>query len=287
MAASKPHREAIQTALDEVELLRAMYPSEDELIVDESTDDVLSRLRQWCENDSVTDPETPSSIGFVLNLEVGEPPGSRRVPLHFDLKLKGDFLLQESILLKLRVGRPDWLTKTETAQLAEGMPEDDILSSIEYIRERAIVQLASEKPEILPPDENSAHIARVWFYFPSISTKSKREEIVEIAPSYGLTGFLLAGKPGVLCLEGETLRIDAYMKYIKTVSWADIMPGHKKVSERFRETGPHLSRVFSDMQEITNLLEKRGERSNRGDMRALEAWLTEKGLAGAFSEVLL
>lgn len=109
--------------------------------------------------------------------------------------------------------------------------------------------------------------------------------MVNLAPSYSLTGFVLAGKPGVLCLEGTSTDIDSYMSFIKTHSWGDIPSHQKKVSERYRETD--IERVFSGMEEITDSLgERGGQRANRGDMQALEAWLTAKGLQEAFEKVI-
>lgn len=91
--------------------------------------------------------------------------------------------------------------------------------------------------------------------------------MVNLAPSYSLTGFVLAGKPGVLCLEGMSADIDSYMSFIKTNSWGDI-PSH-------------------GMEEITDTLgERSGQRANRGDMQALEAWLGSKGLQTAFEKVI-
>jgi hypothetical protein len=39
-----------------------------------------------------------------------------------------------------------------------------------------------------------APLVRVWFYFPSLNTREKRQNMVDWAPSYSLTGFVLAGK---------------------------------------------------------------------------------------------
>ena len=141
---------------------------------------------------------------------------------------------------------------------------------------------------------------RAWFYFPSISTRAKRDDLVAHAPVYGLTGFLLAGKPGVLCVEGAPARVDRYMRFIRTESWGDIPAHHKKVSERYREAigagvrgngggGGNGGRAFADMREITDELAafRRGERANRNDMKALEAWLAERGLGDAFAKVLI
>ena len=89
-----------------------------------------------------------------------------------------------------------------------------------------------------------------------------------------------------MCLEGTSADIDAYMKFIKTHSWGDIPSQQKKVSERFRET-EDVRRVFSEMEEITDSLgERGGQRANRGDMQALEAWLRARGLQEAFGNVI-
>jgi hypothetical protein len=39
-----------------------------------------------------------------------------------------------------------------------------------------------------------APLVRVWFYFPSLNTREKRQHMVDWAPSYSLTGFVLAEK---------------------------------------------------------------------------------------------
>lgn len=112
--------------------------------------------------------------------------------------------------------------------------------------------------------------------------------MVDWAPSYSLTGFVLAGKPGLLCLEGSASNIDAYMNEIKTVSWGDIPSHQKKVSERYRETGSEVTRAFESMIEITDLVgERHGQRQNRGDMAAIENWLKERGLGEMFESVIL
>lgn len=174
------------------------------------------------------------------------------------------------------------------------MPQGDVFEAIEWIRDEAPQRLLAKTKE---DNSDSGHakeaLVRVWFYFPSLSTREKRDDMVNFAPTYQLTGFVLAGKPGMLCLEGTTANIDAYMKYIKTHSWGDIPSYQKKVSERYRETlgededSTGIQRVFSGMEEITGVLGDRGgARANRGDMKALEIWLKDKGLGDAFEKVI-
>ena len=224
---------------------------------------------------------------------------------------------------RVRIRQPDWLSRVGTARLAAEVPgadgeAGDLLGVIETIKEAAsrAPPPASDGPRNCHGENSNGHNpypdkagnpaprgqeaaeppVRAWFYFPSISTRAKRDDLVSYAPAYGLTGFLLAGKPGVLCVEGAPGRVDAYMRFIRTESWGDIPAHHKKVSERYREVialpssiggGPGGGRAFPDMCEITDELaaSRRGERGNRNDMKALEAWLVGRGLGDAFSKV--
>jgi hypothetical protein len=171
------------------------------------------------------------------------------------------------------------------AVLSSSLP-DDIFSALDFLRDQGSSLIPT--PTTTETEEvTQGPLIRVWFYFPSLSTREKRQHMVDWAPSYSLTGFVLAGKPGLLCLEGTAASIDAYMNEIKTVSWGDIPSYQKKVSERYREVEVG-KRAFEGMIEITDLVgEKHGQRQNRGDMAAIEAWLKEKGLGEMFESVIL
>ncbi|KXT12868.1 hypothetical protein AC579_5379 [Pseudocercospora musae] len=275
--------------LDQIDLLQAMFPGQDELSIDDDNQQLIGSLRQGCEGiETATPARLPEAVSLTLTLQVLHGFGkSRSMSIYIEVPLTRDTTAAEAPPLKVRVRQPDWLTKAELAQVVDGMPEDDTLSAIEHVREQArdLLSLRQES-SVSVANASSQPIVRVWFYFPSISTREKRDDIVKYGPGYGLSGFLLAGKPGILCLEGGAQDIDDYMKFIKTESWGDIPSQHKKVSERYRET-QDVVRSFEGMQEITDQLDKRGERSNRGDMKALESWLGERGLRTAFGKVLM
>jgi hypothetical protein len=278
----------LEAQLDQIALLQAMYPSADEMLIDEQTDALLADLRCWCEDTSTRQPTIPPIVSLPLTLRVSAEVQHARISMSIEIPLTQTHDSLEPPHPRLRVRQPDWLTKAELAHVSSNLPEDDIVAAIEHVRHQATQALArSTRQNPVECVTCEAALVRVWFYFPSISTREKRDDIVKTAPGYGLTGFLLAGKPGILCLEGGAQEIDDYMKFIKTESWGNIPSQHKKVSEVYRQEGEGLSRSFSDMEEITNQLEKRGERSNRGDMKALERFLAERGLQDAFSKVLM
>ncbi|KAH8090960.1 hypothetical protein HD553DRAFT_303802 [Filobasidium floriforme] len=137
---------------------------------------------------------------------------------------------------------------------------------------------SSSQPD---PDEP---LERAYLWFPSLSTPSKRRDLVTYASRYHLTGFVLAGKPGLLCLEGRGRAFERYMSDIKNESWGDIPSYQKKVTERTRHQIPH--RAFSIMQEITHLIDQRGVHGNRGDMRQVKEWMARYGLEDEFGFVM-
>lgn len=266
-----------------------MFPSPGELEIPESTAQCVEKLRNWCEKPATT----PSGISSSLLLAVCLPiaGGEKKIQVNISIPVLCDDpgAVEQPPPLNYTLRQPEWLSKTELADLTAEMPQEDVFEAFEYVQEEALRFLQSQQQRLASNTHVSGSngpIVRVWFYFQSLSTREKRDDLVNNAPGYSLTGFVLAGKPGVLCLEGESADIDAYMKFIKTHSWGDIPSHQKKVSEKFRET-EDVQRVFPGMEEITDSLgERGGQRVNRADMQALEAWLEARGLQDAFAQVI-
>ncbi|KAF2023669.1 hypothetical protein EK21DRAFT_80345 [Setomelanomma holmii] len=285
----------IELQLGQIDLLLAMYP--DEAILEESARIRMDKLRDMeNQNPDAAFPNAPSIL-IALQIAVypdASPARTLQLDLVFPFTYGGIKEPEDAPKAKVRILQPHWLSKAATNHLMADIPEsEDLLGTIEHVKEAAARQLEQSSNASLGLNPrgsfrpSSMPLVRVWFYFPSISTRSKRDDFIIHAPSYSLTGFLYAGKPGLLCVEGGPQSIDDYMKFIKTESWADIPAHHKKVSERYRET-KDVSRVFEGMTEITDTVgERRGQRANRGDMKAVEEWLTERGLGGAFAMVLM
>ncbi|KAF6827075.1 hypothetical protein CMUS01_09164 [Colletotrichum musicola] len=282
----------IEHQLSQIDLLTAMYPSEDEVTLNPGSESLLERLRGFVESGTALDVSgSAPEVGLVLRLSISE--GEKE--LHLDITVPfshtSDEMQGEAPRIRIRARQPSWMTRTASSSLNASIPEDDVFSAVDFIRDAASQHLQTSptsQSETAQADAEEGPLVRVWFYFPSISTRSKRDDFVTHAPGYNLTGFLYAGKPGLLCVEGVSERIDAYMRFIKTESWGDIPAHHKKVSERHRET-EGVGRVFEEMTEVTDSVggERRGQRANRGDMKAVEAWLVERGLGDAFAKVLM
>ncbi|OAL04327.1 hypothetical protein IQ06DRAFT_214613 [Phaeosphaeriaceae sp. SRC1lsM3a] len=281
----------IELQLGQIDLLLAMYP--DDITIEDSAQHTIDAFRGYVEGTVPQHYQSPPSIPMMLQIAIPNG-GQHEHALDLDLIVpffyEGIQKPEDPPNVKVRIRQPSWLSRAATNQLMDDLPaNDDLLGTIEHVKEAAATHLAQSlhsEPIAQASSTPNAPLVRVWFYFPSISTRSKRADFIIHAPSYSLTGFLYAGKPGLLCVEGVSQNIDDYMRWIKTESWGDIPAHHKKVSERYRETD--VQRVFGDMEEITDSVgERRGVRANRGDMKAVEEWLGERGLRDALGKVLM
>ncbi|KAK1574659.1 uncharacterized protein LY79DRAFT_523427 [Colletotrichum navitas] len=312
MAASPSWRllptDLVEHQVGQIDLLTAMYPADGEVAIERESEQTLSLFRSRLEDPSSSPPlppfARPPQVTILLTLTITQEECSSSpkalqldigVPFAREVEGAAGEEEQEAPRIRVRVRQPAWLSRAATAQLNAKVPEgggEDLFSTIEVVKDAAAEHLeraaAGGEGQAGEEAEEEEPLVRVWFYFPSISTRSKRDDFVAHAPGYGLTGFLYAGKPGLLCLEGGSRAIDDYMSFIKTESWGDIPAHHKKVSERHRERGV-AARAFPDMREVTDSVggERRGQRANRGDMKAVEAWLAERGLGDAFAKVLM
>jgi hypothetical protein len=286
-------REIMESQLSTVDLLMAMFPLA-EIEIPAETNMWMERLRAWCDELTENPPQgVPENITFILTLSVFDRPEIMQMHISVPLRSRNTGLLEPPPFAYF-LRQPAWMNKADVTELVASMPQDDAFTAIDYLREESC-RFVKSAPALDSNDSKTdkGPVIRVWYYFPSLSTREKRDDLVNHAPGYDLTGFVLAGKPGVLCLEGTSINIDKYMNFIKTNSWGDIPSHQKKVSERYREQGSlkdggeNILRVFGGMQEITNDLGDRGgKRANRGDMKALELWLQEKGLGDAFGKVI-
>ncbi|XP_046623895.1 RWD domain-containing protein 2B [Neodiprion virginianus] len=120
--------------------------------------------------------------------------------------------------------------------------------------------------------------SRYWIYSHHIYSKLKRREIIEIAKENNLSGFCLAGKPGIVCIEGASEECEDWWQRIKAMNW-------QKILVKFKEDDPvensnlNIHRKFSTFQEISF---PSSDRHN--DMGELYKYLTEHNVQYAFKE---
>ena len=241
----------VEGQLQLFELLRAMYPLPTDLDI---SDETLAFLDANSTEQSQM-LEHLQSLDAVVHLQLDDE-AARMI----SVSIKTSIVKPEASLISRQ---PAWMTRStfETA-FSEISPmtggealSDYVLDTLESIKEEA--SKYPNVPTVNPAAQSAAvdediptNLQRVWFWFPSLSSKEKRRDLVEYAAEYDLKGFVLAGeprhssasssriemtgfwrlgKPGLLCLEGNGAKVDKYLSAIKSESWSDIPSYHKKV----------------------------------------------------------
>ncbi|KAI6365776.1 hypothetical protein MCOR25_005265 [Pyricularia grisea] len=283
-------RDLVELQLGQIDLLLAMYPESTTIDVDNHHR--LEVVRSCVDGNLASDTKLPATLSLILSLDLAKVNSGSQLDLEISFPFTQSDDSIEPPPPRARILQPTWLSKADTTNLNTSLTQDLLTDldkgAIETHVTQMLATLLTADPKPTKTSDQPKDLVRVWFYFPSISTRSKRDDLVEHAPRHGLTGFLISGKPGMLCVEGIPEDIDAYMRFVRTESWRDIPAAHKKVSERLREVGVH--RVFDDMREVDcgdMGGERRGERANRLDMKALENWLVGKGVGDAFGKVFM
>jgi hypothetical protein len=227
-----------EDVLGALQLLAAMYPLEGELELSEPASAALAAA----ESSEVYEAGGTTALDVVVRVTIED---------------ESERALQVSITLpfdaptSVAVRQPSWLPRAEFSALEDGLPRidadepasDAIMAAIEYVRSSGTLaaQAEDDKAEaakaegVLKAKEGSADtdpgsLCRVWLWLPGLETREKRRDLVVYAPTYALTGFVLAGKPGLICLEGGGKAVDRYMAVIKSESWGDVPSFQKKVS---------------------------------------------------------
>lgn len=137
-----------------------------------------------------------------------------------------------------------------------------------------------------PSKPSNQPLVRAWFHVPSIGVRAARIDIVFWAERFSLAGLILGGRPGVLCVEGPSDRVDAYMR---TLNSECLFFSNRGMTERMRERIGRR-RAFAIMEDVTaKVIQLRDEAIAReGDdvvithLGVMYAYLEWRGMGGAF-----
>lgn len=115
-----------------------------------------------------------------------------------------------------------------------------ILNIIEWIKSNIDEYLSSDKEtsDLSSSSSDQAAVetgprmiefSRMFVYSHHIFSPDKRREVMGNARDLNLTGFLMPGKPGVICVEGSNSGVLEFWSRLKLIQWQKLQ---MKVSER-------------------------------------------------------
>ncbi|MCJ8739810.1 hypothetical protein PDJAM_G00051460 [Pangasius djambal] len=270
--------EHAEAQLAEVELLLSMFPSQEELEVEQVA---YAELRAYVEGTSDCPPNTRPELCVKIRTHTG-----------VDVSLSCTYPSDYPTVLPEIVVRCGELSRAQHACLVSDLRsylrescagEVCVLSAVDWLRDHT--------HEYLEQDDDGAKGAaqtpsaetftRLWIYSHHIYNKSKRKNILEWAKELQLTGFSMPGKPGVVCVEGLQAACEEFWARVKVLTWKRIMIRHREdVPLDPANQGAESLRRFDGFEEAA--FDPHGNRGNHMDLGQLFQFLSERGCAQIF-----
>ncbi|KAI8970182.1 hypothetical protein BDF20DRAFT_838562 [Mycotypha africana] len=305
----------LSSAVQTIDLLQSIFFNKDEFhFAEEKEERLFQQLKSWDETgdwpDNNTDISRATKLQFFIKAPVDVDSCVKAAPSFITLHCTLSLVSLTDYQLTLPSAANDWLSRDDHQAMSEELsnyvvdePMEDrstwIVEKIQHVQQIAETYIEKwsndrkekEKQAAATNKSGPMRFLREWIWFPMIYTKNKRGDIIDWAPQYKITGFLCPGKPGALCLEGPDKKVSQFINDIKTISWANIPPSHKKMTSRWKETVEDCQneeeldshRIFPDMQEVK--FDIHGQFANHNNLSMLQTWMKEKGCGEAFERL--
>ncbi|XP_076653292.1 RWD domain-containing protein 2A isoform X1 [Halictus rubicundus] len=271
-------RENLAAQICELEALQSVYPKELHI----TDHGILADINEFIKNST---EELPQQLEYSIDLPVNGGNIELLVSLSINYPREKPAVYAKSSLLHRT---QQLLLNQALSDIVERQEENEpciyiLISWLQdngedYIAASNTIQGKESNGRCSNEQQKSTTFARYWIYSHHIYSKFKRKEVVNLAKENSLTGFSMAGKPGVICVEGAYEDCEYYWQKIKSMNWHRIVI---RLLEK-HEDCPNIDsmRQFNDIQEIAF---PTSERHN--DLGQLLKYLTDLNLQHAFKEL--
>ncbi|XP_043663059.1 RWD domain-containing protein 2B [Drosophila teissieri] len=249
--------------LEELELLSSIYCAPGELHMLDAG--VVADFNEFLEEDK-TKPATSllSHLEYVVKLTL---PGKQCVEVRVELPHLYPLLEQARISVHttlLGKSREQRL-KSDLEQYQSDRREEDaepyifqLLSWLQEHIEDLLKRPASEFEVLLVASQDAqqppaTHLERMWIYSHHIKSTAKRQELIRQARQLELTGFSRPGKPGIICVEGDSANVHEFWRSIKALRWQKICLVRSEPRQRKRGFEDFSEQLFNAEEGVMNM----------------------------------
>ncbi|MBN3325112.1 RWD2B protein, partial [Atractosteus spatula] len=275
--------------LSEIELLLSMFPSQEELVLDDQL--ALAELRDYVEGRTNAIPTSRPQFTIQQKLDIN----SENL---VTFSISCSYLVNYPTVLPEITVRSSELNRTQQTQLHTDLNaylndtccgDVCVLAAIEWVKDNAHLYINKIPTPALKKQVDSSVLenmfSRLWIYSHHIYNKQKRKNILDWSKELGLTGFSMPGKPGVVCVEGPRSACEEFWARVRRLTWQRIMIRHREDIPLDRDgvDAPielDLHRRFTGFEEA--IFDAHGNRGNHMDLGQLYHFLSEKGCGDVF-----
>lgn len=258
----------LEQQLAEIELLTSMYPAEGEIILDKPS--VIDDVKRYISGEGTA---IPKQIAVTVKLVLDTTKPSQDVflwtslPITYPHDLPEIFARCASLSREKQALLNQRLVQCLTDQV-KGEP--CLTAALMWLQENA-AEYITEDEELTAnntsPKCKFTGLSRLWIYSHHIYRKELLKKIPGAAAELDLTGFVLPGKPGIICVEGMKERCDEYWQRLKYPNWKHISCKHREDKDLNHDTSVDSQlgqfRIFEIFEELA--FEAHGDYGLRND----------------------
>lgn len=255
-------KENLKLQLSELEMLQSAYCNPEEIQLDDYA--IIVDIEDFIQGKTKI---LPQYLSFNVNLSVESVKFELSVTLPTDypnvlpevfVRVNEQNRLQQN---KLNSDLRNYVSEIQLGDIC-------VFSVVSWIQENLLNYIDAKTCTETADDLKQESFSRYWIYSHHIYNKMKRREILKLAEKYEITGFCLPGKPGIVCLEGNSNDCSSCWIDIKAMNWQKIVCKHTEESEsndvNFRKFDTFNEMIFScensknkhmDMREFLTFLE--------------------------------
>ncbi|KAL1509269.1 hypothetical protein ABEB36_004032 [Hypothenemus hampei] len=270
--------ENLQLQLEELESLQAMFYNPGEIKIEDAG--VFFEIKEFVAGKLNV---VPPRLGYVVNLLIEGKKFEMCVSLSHDYPfVKPEIFLRSHLLNKVQHVE---LNK-KIGEFLTGLPEGEpcIFTIISWLQDNAHDYCTLEKLENSNEsyqEQDDKVLARYWIYSHHIYSKTKRKALTELAHQLNINGFVLPGKPGIICVEGNACDVNEWWQTVKSMNWKRIFC---KVTESNKEETKSTNFLkFHGF--VEKVFENHGPKYNHMNMGEFFKYLDEHQLAYIFKDL--
>ena len=251
-----------QDKLDELEIIQSIYP--DKIAVDNH--DLVN-----CQ-DCARDPEKMPILRFNITFD----------QVHIAVTLPSAY--PKSAPAEFRITWCSMTSKDESefnALVKQVISENEGECVVHIIMTEAIEFLSgleTDNQQTIILNENVEECislySRVWYYAHHIYSREKRTNMLQWSKELCLDGFILPGKPGIICVEGIISNCKEFNSRVRAMNWQLLKLQHEE---------PSLSSddlKFKDFKEL--IFDVHGRANNHQDLGQFRTFLANLNMENVF-----
>ncbi|XP_009070757.1 PREDICTED: RWD domain-containing protein 2A [Acanthisitta chloris] len=205
-------------------MLLSMFPKKGEISLDE---DAVPSVQRYLRN---AEGALPPQLEYCIALDVGEAKVKVELQVllpHMYPQVAPQLFAKSDSLHRQQQSQLNTRLASHISSLDSG--DLCVCEAVQWVKDNGLPYLDNSRissecasKEVIVKET----LHRMWIYSHHIYRQELRKKIFDCAKKLNLTGFCLAGKPGIICVEGHQENCEEFWRDIRYPNWRHISCKH-------------------------------------------------------------